>query len=128
MTRKMISLAGVAIALLSFTVGGSDVEARHGRGRRNCCCQQFGNNGYQQHANYGSGYSQGNSGGYGYGYGNSGSYGNQHTSNYGSGQAAYGTSGTSINAGGASVNAGGTNVNAGQTSATVEATAPVPNN
>ena len=78
MSRKMISLAGVVIAVLSFTVGGSEAEARHCRSQRSRCCHQhvsccdhqhtqvgFRNNGtngsccqqsgYQQTANYSTG-------------------------------------------------------------------------
>lgn len=114
MTRKLFSLAGVLIAVFSFTVGGADVEARHCRGQRNrccqqnanygnsngSCCQQNGNNGYQQNANYG--------------YRNNGNQSYQQTSNYGPGQVTYGTSAAAIDA--------------GQPAPAVQVTAPVPTN
>ena len=77
MTRKLFSLAGVLVAVFSFTVGGADVEARHCRGHRHRCCQQFSNNGCQPNAN--NGYQQ--------------------TSNYGPAQGTYSTSGTAIDVG-----------------------------
>jgi hypothetical protein len=67
MNRKLISLAGVVVAVLSFTVGSTDAEARHCRHRSRCCqrsciqqacntgCQQNANNGYQQTSNYAPG-------------------------------------------------------------------------
>lgn len=118
MTRKMFSLAGVLVAVFSFTVGGADVEARHCRSHRNrCChngyqqanygyhnhggngqcCQQSGHNGYQQNTNYG--------------------YRNdrfQQAGNNGHGQATYGSAAVAIDA--------------GQPAAAVQVTAPVPNN
>lgn len=119
MTRKMFSLAGVLVAVFSFTVGGADVEARHCRSHRNhrCCsnghqhanhvyqnqggngqcCQQSGNNAYQQNTNYG--------------YRNDGL---QQAGNNGHGQATYGSAAVAIDA--------------GQPAAAVQATAPVPNN
>lgn len=118
MTRKMFSLAGVLVAVFSFTVGGTDVEARHCRSHRNhCfhngyqqsnygyhnyggngqCCQQSGNHGYQQNTNYG--------------YRNDGI---QQAGNNGYGQATYGSAAVAINA--------------GQPATAVQATAPIPNN
>ncbi len=87
MTRKMISLAGVVIAALSFTVGGSDVEARHCRTHRNHCCRQSVSNGCQQNANFGFR----NNGTNGNCCQQSGNNGYQQTSNYASGQMTYGT-------------------------------------
>lgn len=81
MNRKLFSLAGVLIAVFSFTVGGADVEARHCRGQRNRCCQQRVNTCCQQNGNYG--------------YGNAGY---QQTSNYGPGQTTYGNTGVAIDA------------------------------
>ena len=69
MTRKMISLAGVVVAVFSFTIGSTDVEARCCRHRSRCCqrtcnpqpcnqqacnsgCQPNAVNGYQQTSNY----------------------------------------------------------------------------
>lgn len=87
MTRKMISLAGVVIAALSFAVGGSDVEARHCRTHRNHCCRQSVNNGCQQNSNIGFR----NNGTNGNCCQQSGNNGYQQTSNYASGQMTYGT-------------------------------------
>ena len=100
MTRKLFSLAGVLIAVFSFTVGGADVEARHCRGQKNRCCQQNGNNGCQQNANSGCR--------------NNGNQSYQQTSNYGPGQVTYGTSAAAIDA--------------GQPAPAVQVTAPVPTN
>lgn len=123
MTRKMISLAGVLVAVFSFTVGSDDAEARHGRGRRHRCCQQQCHTGYQHHVNQGYHNQGGNgqccqqSGGNGYqqntnyGYRNDGQ---QQAGQYGHGQATYGTTAVAIDA--------------GQPAAAVQATAPVPNN
>ena len=63
MTRKLFSLAGVLIAVFSFTVGSTDAEARHcGRQRGRCCqqtaCQSTGNFGCGQRVNCGSGCGQ----------------------------------------------------------------------
>ena len=61
MTRKLISLVAVMVAVANFTVGSNDAEARHCRGVRNRCCVQHTYNlcglrrntgcGYQQHCN-----------------------------------------------------------------------------
>lgn len=114
MTRKMISLAGVVVALFAFTVGSTDAEARHGRNRGRCCqrsCnQQFCNRGCQQQS-FNNGYqSQGC---------NSGCQANanngyQQTSNYGPGQVTYG--------------APIAPVDAGLNTPAVQVAAPVPNN
>jgi hypothetical protein len=68
MTRKLISLAGVLVAVVGFTVGSTDAEARHCRHRSRCCCQrafiqqpchsgcqQFAGNGCQPMDNYAPG-------------------------------------------------------------------------
>ncbi|MEK6258560.1 MAG: hypothetical protein AABP62_08050, partial [Planctomycetota bacterium] len=72
MNRKLISLAGVLVAVVGFTVGSTDAEARHCRHRSRCCqqscaqqscgqqscntgCQPNANNGYQQTSNYAPG-------------------------------------------------------------------------
>ena len=120
MTRKLFSLAGVLVAVFSFTVGSADVEARHCRGQRNRCCQQNDNNGYQRNANYGQGNSccgnnsYGSNGNSGYGNNGYGNAGYQQTSNYGPGQATYGNAGVAIDT--------------SQPAAAVQVTAPVPNN
>lgn len=51
MNRKLVSLAGVLVAVFSFAVGSTDVEARHCRSHRNRCCQQQRHTGYQQNSN-----------------------------------------------------------------------------
>ena len=56
MNRKLLSLAGLVIAIFSFTVGSDQAEARHCGRQRNRCCQQNGNYGYQQNSY--SGYRQ----------------------------------------------------------------------
>ena len=60
MNRKLFSLAGVLVAVFSFTVASSDVEARHCRSHRNRCCQQQCHTGCQHHANHGQHYQGGN--------------------------------------------------------------------
>ena len=81
---NLFSLAGVLVAVFSFTVGGTDVEARHCRSHRNRCCQHQGHNGYQQNSNN-------------YGYRND-SY--QQAGNHDHGQETYGTmAATAIDAG-----------------------------
>ena len=50
MNRNLLSLAGLVIAIFSFTVGSSPAEARHCGRQRNRCCQQNGNNGWQQNS------------------------------------------------------------------------------
>ena len=92
MSRKMISLAGVVIAVLSFTVGGSDAEARHCRSQRNRCCQQNGNYGYQQNANVGFR----NNGTNGSCCQQTGNIGYQQTTNYSTGPTTYGTPGVAV--------------------------------
>lgn len=81
MNRKLISLAGVLVAVVSFTVGSTDAEARHCRHRSRCCqrsfIQQPCNSGCQQNASNGC----------------------QPTSNYAPGQATHGTPGVAIDAG-----------------------------
>ncbi|MBC8117314.1 MAG: hypothetical protein H7062_23200 [Candidatus Saccharimonas sp.] len=121
MTRKMISLAGALVAVISF--GGADAEARHGGRQRHRCCQQQCHTGHQHHANHGY-HNQGSNGqccqqsgsnGYqqnaNYGYRNDGI---QQTSNYGPGQVTYGATAVAIDA--------------GQPAPAVQVTAPVPNN
>lgn len=92
MTRKLFSLAGVLVAVFSFTVGSTDVEARHCRGQRTRCCQQSGNNGFQQNANYGfrNNSMTGNC------CQQTGNNGYQQTSNYAPGQMTYGTTGAAV--------------------------------
>ena len=92
MSRKMIALAGVVIAVLSFTVGGSDAEARHCRSQRNRCCQQNGHYGHQQHAHYGF-RSNGTNGSCCL---QSGNNGYQQTTNYSTGPMTYGTPGVAV--------------------------------
>ncbi len=108
MTRKLISLAGMLVAVCSFTVGSTDAEARHCRTLRTRCCrqqsfqQQSCNTGCRQTANIGC---------------NSGCNGNngyQQTSNYAPGQVTYGTPGVAVDG--------------GQPAPEVQATAPAPNN
>lgn len=118
MTRKLFSLAGVLVAVFSFTVGSSDVEARHCRSQRNRCCNngnQYANRGYQNQVGNGQCCQQSGSNGYqqntNYGYRNDGF---QQAGNNGQGQATYGSAAVSIDA--------------GQPAAAVQATAPVPNN
>ena len=48
MSRKLFSLAGIFVAVVGFTVGSHDAEARHGGRQRNRCCQQTNNVGCQQ--------------------------------------------------------------------------------
>src|SRR5260221_692295 len=50
MVRKLLSMAGVLVAVASVTPCSSEVQARHcGRGHhRNRCCQQNGNDGCGQ--------------------------------------------------------------------------------
>lgn len=93
MTRKLISLAGVLVAVFSVTVGSTDAEARHCRTHRTRCCrqpvvQQSCNIGCQQTANFGCRTN-----------GCNGNNGYQQTSNYAPGQVTYGTSGVAVEAG-----------------------------
>ena len=114
MTRKLISLAGVLVAVCSFTVGSTDAEARHCRTFRTRFCrqpchqqsfnQQSCNTGCQQAANIGGC--------------NTGCNGNQQTSNYAPGQVTYGTPGV----------AGEGGQPAPAPAPEVQATAPAPNN
>lgn len=92
MNRNLFSLAGVLVAVFSFTVGSSDVEARHCRSHRNRCCQQQGHNGYQHHVNHGH-HSQG---GNGQCCQQTGNNGYQQTTNYSTGPMTYGTPGVAV--------------------------------
>ena len=65
MSRKLFSLAGVFVAVVGFTFGSNDAEARHCGRQRNRCCQQSNNVGYQR-AGY-SGCNQGCNNGMAYG-------------------------------------------------------------
>ena len=107
MTRKLISLAGVLVAVCSFTVGSTDAEARHCRTLRTHCCrqpvmQQSCNTGCRQTANIGCNN------------GCNGNIGHQQTSNYAPGQVTYGTPGVAVDG--------------GPPAPEVQATAPAPNN
>ncbi len=51
MSRKLFSLAGLFIAVVGFTFGSNDAEARHCGRQRNRCCQQTSNFGYQRAGN-----------------------------------------------------------------------------
>jgi hypothetical protein len=84
MNRKLFPLCGVLIAVLSFTFGGSDAEARNRCGRqRNNCCQKYNNQGWQQAGFVGNTWGRNNGNCCGQ-YGNNGNY-----NNYGSQQTAY---------------------------------------
>ena len=112
MTRKLISLAGVLVAVFSVTVGSTDAEARHCRTLRTRCCrqpvmQQSCNTGCQQTANFGGRTNGCNTG-------CNGNIGYQQTSNYAPGQVTYGTPGVAVDG--------------GQPAPEVQATAPAPNN
>ncbi len=102
MTRKLISLAGVLVAMVGFIVGSTDAEARHCRNRGRCCQRTFNQQpcNQQQACNSGCQPNAGN--------------GYQQTSNYAPGQVTYG--------------APIAPVYAGQQTPAVQATAPVPNN
>ena len=101
MNRKLISLAGVLVAVVGFTVGSTDAEARHCRHRSRCCQQSFSQQscgqqscGQQSCGQRSCGQQSCNSGCQA-----NANNGYQQTSNYAPGQVTYDATGAAIDAG-----------------------------